>query len=261
MTVPAIAALNESSPSGSDNISAGDNRIREHKTQVRQILEKDHDYPSSGQSASAGQHKKLTLQEQANLGTGAVGTTILGNQAGKLVYTDEADNDVTIIDETSGKLGVSTIDMVAKSLAVTETTNSACGFVPIGCPIPWLKTLTGVPALPANFVECNGQVLSDAASALNGQTIPDLNAGNVVLTGNSTSGGTSSDINAAHTHTTPDHTHDLIHNTTAGGRSSLETADGDDTESSAFSVSSGGDTTGSTGAAISYDVVYIIRIK
>jgi len=102
MSVP-TTAINESSPAGSDNISSGDNEIRTHKVQVREILSIDHEYPNTGQSASAGQHKQVTLQEQANLGTGAVGTTILGSQTiggkGELVYTDEDDNDVQL---TSG---------------------------------------------------------------------------------------------------------------------------------------------------------------
>jgi len=48
--------------------------------------------------------------------------------------------------------------------------------VPIGSIIAWHKTLAGTPALPGNFVECNGQVLADAASVYNGLTIPNLNA-------------------------------------------------------------------------------------
>ena len=103
MTIPTVADLNEDSPAGSDNINQGDNRIREYKTQNREILEVEHDYPTSGNSATAGQHKQVTLQEQADLGTGAVGATILGSQTidgkGELVYTDEDDNDVQI---TSG---------------------------------------------------------------------------------------------------------------------------------------------------------------
>jgi len=49
--------------------------------------------------------------------------------------------------------------------------------VPVGGIIGWHKSFAGVPALPASgkWVECNGQVLADAGSALNGQTIPNLN--------------------------------------------------------------------------------------
>ena len=49
--------------------------------------------------------------------------------------------------------------------------------VPIGGVIPWFKDTPGVPPMPANFVECNGQFLSDPASPLDGQLMPDANTG------------------------------------------------------------------------------------
>lgn len=105
MTIP-TTAINESSPAGSDNIALGDNKIREFKVQNREILEVDHEYPSSGQSATAGQHKKVTLQEAEDIGTGAEGVPILGAQtvSGKaeLVFTDEDDNDIQIT--SAGKI-------------------------------------------------------------------------------------------------------------------------------------------------------------
>jgi len=48
-------------------------------------------------------------------------------------------------------------------------------FSPIGTISPWLKSYTNTPALTGAWVECNGQVLSDADSVYNGQTIPDIN--------------------------------------------------------------------------------------
>jgi hypothetical protein len=66
--------------------------------------------------------------------------------------------------------------------------------VPIGSVVAWLKSYTNTPALGAGWVECNGQVLSDATSVYNGQTIPDLNGTGVgnhrFLRGQNTSGGT-----------------------------------------------------------------------
>lgn len=49
--------------------------------------------------------------------------------------------------------------------------------VPVGGIIGWHKSFANVPPLPASgkWVECNGQVLADAGSPLNGQTIPNLN--------------------------------------------------------------------------------------
>ena len=117
--VPSVS-WDETSPAGSDNISAGDNRIRELKTQVREVIDVDHDFPSSGQAADVGQHKQVTLQEQADLGTGAVGATILGSQTvsgkGELVYTDEDDNDIQIT--TGGVLKPSTDTTLANWAAI-----------------------------------------------------------------------------------------------------------------------------------------------
>lgn len=104
MSVPSIS-WSELSPSGGDNISLGDNRIREAKTQIRQVIDVDHDFPSSGQADDVGQHKRMTLQEQADLGTGDEGVCILGAQTTddgdggtkpELIYTDEDDNDIQL---------------------------------------------------------------------------------------------------------------------------------------------------------------------
>ena len=90
----------ETSPAGSANINQGDNRIREMKGQIREVVGVDHDFPSSGQASDNGQHLQVTLQEQADLGTGAEGATILGSQTvggkGELVYSDEDDNDIQL---------------------------------------------------------------------------------------------------------------------------------------------------------------------
>ena len=100
MTIPALADWDETSPAGNSNIALGDNRIRELKTQIREVVGVDHDFPSSGSATDNGQHKRVTLQEQGDLGTGAVGATILGSQTinlkGELVYTDEDDNDIQL---------------------------------------------------------------------------------------------------------------------------------------------------------------------
>jgi hypothetical protein len=63
------------------------------------------------------------------------------------------------------------IDALAAQLAAVS------GLVPIGGVIPWFKDTPGVPALPSNFVECNGQVLTDSESPLDGQFMPDINTG------------------------------------------------------------------------------------
>jgi len=80
--------------------------------------------------------------------------------------------------------------------------------VPIGSIMAWTKSLPGVPSLPESWAECNGQVLSDPDSPLNGQMIPDLNGENRFLRGAAASGGTGGEEShlltvaemASHTH-------------------------------------------------------------
>jgi hypothetical protein len=131
----------ETTPSGGDNLSAGDNRIREMKTQIREVIDVDHDFPSSGQAANVGQHKKVTLQEQADIGTGAVGATILGSQTvsgkGELVYTDEDDNDIQF---TSG----------GKILLTDVSLASVAGIMELIYPIGSVVTL-GVSTNPGTL--------------------------------------------------------------------------------------------------------------
>ena len=89
---------------------------------------------------------------------------------------------------------------------------------PVGSINAWHKSFTNTPALPAEWVECNGQTLSDAESPYNGQTIPDLNGSggataNRFLRGAATSGTTRADNIRNHLHadtfTLPNHTHDV----------------------------------------------------
>ena len=68
-----------------------------------------------------------------------------------------------------------------------------CGIIPVGGVVAWLKSFTGTPTLNDEYVECNGQNLSDAQSVYNGKNIPDLNGDDGVkrfLRGSTTSGST-----------------------------------------------------------------------
>jgi hypothetical protein len=52
------------------------------------------------------------------------------------------------------------------------------GIVPIGGIVAWCKTLvfgTSAALLIPNFLECNGQVVADGGSPLDGMALPDLN--------------------------------------------------------------------------------------
>lgn len=131
--LPSVA-WDETSPAGSQAISLGDDRIRELKTQIREIINVDHDFPSSGQAADNGQHKQVTLQEQADLGTGAVSATILGSQTvsgkGELVYTDEDDNDIQIT--SAGKIKAESIAGVYPAANVAALATMMNLIYPVG---------------------------------------------------------------------------------------------------------------------------------
>lgn len=120
MAVKPTVTWDERIPAGSDNINAGDDRIRELKCQIREVVGVDHDFPSSGQAADNGQHLRVTLQEQANLGTGAEGVPILGAQTvdgeAELVYTDENDNDIELT--SVGRMGSTSTSMYADDIDV-----------------------------------------------------------------------------------------------------------------------------------------------
>ena len=73
------------------------------------------------------------------------------------------------------------------------------GIIPIGCVVAWFVTLfpTTPPLLP-NYVQCDGQVLDDGDSPLDGQTIPNLNRGRF-LRGAAASGATGGTSTHRHT--------------------------------------------------------------
>jgi hypothetical protein len=87
------------------------------------------------------------------------------------------------------------------------------GMAPIGSIIAWHKSLSGTPVLPAGWLECNGQRVSDPASPYNGVNLPNLNGDNRFLRGNTSSGATGG--STTHTHsfsqTSSDYAPDASH--------------------------------------------------
>lgn len=135
---------------------------------------------------------------------------------------------------------------------------------PIGAILPWAKSISGVPSLPTGWVECDGSVLSDSESLLDGQTMPDLNAGqNKFLRGAGTSGGTGGeDTHTLVTGEMPSHTHAISDGGTTpntGGSGFFRTVN-----SSAAGVATppsiGGDGAHENKPPY-YEVVWIIRTK
>lgn len=94
-------------------------------------------------------------------------------------------------------IGIAPTKAVEVSGTVSATavySKGALVSIPVGVILPWHKSMSGVPGLPSEWVECNGQTISDATSPMNGQTVPNLNgqvyAGSkgYYLRGGSTSG-------------------------------------------------------------------------
>lgn len=133
MTVPSVSWA-ENSPAGSDNISLGDNRIREMKTQIREVIDVDHQFNSTGQDADNGKHNQVSLLEAEDIGTGATGKPILGAQtiAGvpELVYTTEDDTDIQIT--KAGVLKPSTSTVLADWSAIMNLVYPVGSVVTLG---------------------------------------------------------------------------------------------------------------------------------
>ena len=124
--------------------------------------------------------------------------------------------------------------------------------LPIGSLMAWAKTITGVPALPSGWVQCDGQVLSDADSPLNGQTMPALNAANKFIRGNATSGGTGGAD--THTHTFSFSTDAASGTAAQGGSSTVK-------YSSTHSHTVAGTSIAANNLPPYYGVVWVIRVK
>ena len=91
-------------------------------------------------------------------------------------------------------------DQLITGTTLVEKESRSIGDIPVGAITAWLKSFAGVPNLPENYRECDGSVIIDALSAMNGQTLPDLNGG-VFLEGQATSGATGGTASSNHTHT------------------------------------------------------------
>ena len=119
-------------------------------------------------------------------------------------------------------------------------------------------SIYATPSLPNNFVECNGQTLSDSDSVYNGATIPDLNSGTYrMLRGDIVSGNTGGEDE--HTLTVdeiPAHSH------------STWDVQGSNPYGAQIAAGRESSTTGTTGGGqphnnlpAYYSVVYIMKIK
>lgn len=102
---------------------------------------------------------------------------------------------------------IKTLDAAGVVVHTADMTAISTIDIPIGGIMWWYKNLTGVPALPSGWVECNGQVLSDPDSLLNGRTMPNINGAGYFLRGSATAGTIQASQNLQHTHIQNSHNH------------------------------------------------------
>lgn len=73
--------------------------------------------------------------------------------------------------------------------------------IPVQGVIAWHKNFTGGnTTLPDAWLECNGQIINNPKSPINGQAVPNLNGTQAFLRGNGTSGGTGGTTTHTHSH-------------------------------------------------------------
>ena len=76
MAIPSVS-WDETNPANTQAFNLGDDRIRELKTQFREIFEIDHYFTLSGQDENYGRHRQLTLIEQGVAPTAVSNALIL----------------------------------------------------------------------------------------------------------------------------------------------------------------------------------------
>jgi len=134
--------------------------------------------------------KSIALTPQGSSPTATEGEVFYDSGIHKLKMRDSAADREVISLDSDGK-------MPAKD--GSKLTNLP--YVPIGGIIPWAKNIPGCPALSVNFQECDGSVINNGLSPMNGQTTPPMNNQNRFIRGNTSSGATGGTTSHTHTET------------------------------------------------------------
>ena len=157
--------------------------------------------------------------------------------------------------QTAGEIALQftamSVSLARELVSLTQTI--ALSIPPVGAIIAWHKNATPNLALPAHWLECNGQTINDPASPFHGLTLPSLNTTQRFLRGSTASGATGGE--STHNHTFSGGT-DLAADT-AGAASGLDIAVTLDTHTHALS----GTTDNAPNLPDYFEVVWIIRIK
>jgi hypothetical protein len=105
------------------------------------------------------------------------------------IYVDATNNRIGIVTSTpsteldiDGTIRIRGGSPTAGDVLMASNTNgdgawttAGYGIVPIGSIVAWHGNMSGVPNLPTGWIECNGQIIADSTSPMNGAAVPDLN--------------------------------------------------------------------------------------
>lgn len=84
---------------------------------------------------------------------------------------------------------------------IAQQANETLGVVPVGSIVAWHPDLfVGGASLPPEWAPCDGQILNDSESPLDGVQLPDLNGERRFLRGDATSGAIEDDQLQSHQH-------------------------------------------------------------
>lgn len=129
MTIPTVA-WNESNPAGTASAGQGDDRIREFKTQVREVVGVDHQFNSSGSDADNGKHTVLHILDNTSdptVDTGAVELYSKDDADGNLeLYSKDAAGNVLQITK-AGALNTSPVSYSTGTVTVTNGSTTVSG--------------------------------------------------------------------------------------------------------------------------------------
>lgn len=157
MATKPTVSWDETAPANTDSISLGDDKIRELKTQIREVVAAEHVFSSSGQGAGWGYHNQATLMQQGAAPTAVANTIIL--------YTLEVDSkcELHVIDEDSNAIQLTSQgDFVAGMTKEVRMWSGLLANIPAGWAL--CDGSGSLPDLVAHFIRGVATAATDPGS-------------------------------------------------------------------------------------------------
>lgn len=94
----------------------------------------------------------------------------------QILGRSELDRPVTVVTPQAVQVQGATVPTGRLEAPVAAVVEGGGLTMPVGAIVAWANVFTNMPPLPRGWVPCNGQVITDADSPLQGQALPNLNA-------------------------------------------------------------------------------------